>query len=320
VAPLSIVYLDSATIPSHITIPTPSFPHHWTDHPQTSAEQLDERLTGQHIVITNKVVLDAAILEKHPQIKLIAISATGTNNVDLSYCKQQGIRVCNIQGYATRSVPEHVIAMMFALRRNLRGYQQDIEQGEWQRQNQFCFFTHPIQDIEGRQLGIIGSGALGQALAVKAQALGMNVVFSDRKGASSLRPGYQDFETVLRESDVISLNCPLNSDTKNLISSTELSMMKSSSVLINTARGGVVDEQALVDALNKKQISAAASDVFIEEPAPQDNPLMLNAHLPNLILTPHVAWGSDSAITKLVRILIDNLNAFVDGEPTNVVI
>lgn len=319
-APLSIVYLDSATIPSHIAIPTPSFPHHWTDHPQTSAEQLDERLTGQHIVITNKVVLDAAILEKHPQIKLIAISATGTNNVDLTYCKQQGIRVCNIQGYATRSVPEHVIAMMFGLRRNLRGYQQDIEQGEWQRQNQFCFFTHPIQDIEGSQLGIIGSGALGQALADKAQALGMNVVFSDRKGASSLRPGYQDFETVLRESDVISLNCPLNSDTKNLISSKELLLMKPSAVLINTARGGVVDEQALVDALRKKQISGAASDVFIDEPAPLDNPLVLNAHLPNLILTPHVAWGSDSAITKLVRILIDNLNAFVDGKPTNVVI
>ncbi len=317
--PLSIVYLDRSTIPSHITIPKPDFAHTWHEFAQTSPEQLERRLAGHDIAITNKVMLSGEVLAKHPQIKLIAVSATGTNNVDLEYCKTHGITVCNIQGYATRSVPEHVIAMMFALRRNLRGYQQDIEAGEWQKLNQFCFFTHPIQDIEGAQLGIVGSGALGRSLQAKAQALGMKVVFAERKGAAECRQGYLPFEQVIANSDVLSLNCPLTEETTNLIGKTELSAMKSSSILINTARGGVVDESALVDALLQKRIAGAASDVFVREPADKNNPLVAHSHLPNLLLTPHVAWGSDSAITRLVEILIENLNAYVNGSPQNVV-
>ncbi|MCQ1059003.1 D-2-hydroxyacid dehydrogenase [Photobacterium sp. ZSDE20] len=312
-----IVFLDRDTIPAHISLPSPTFAHRWTQYPATRPEQVIERLADATIAITNKVILDAAILAQLPKLKMIAIAATGINNVDLAYCHEHGITVCNIRGYAVDSVPEHAVAMMFALRRNLLGYHRDIQQGVWQEKNQFCFFTHPIKDIRGATLGLIGSGGLGQAMATLGQALGMKVIFADRKGAQSSREGYQPFNTVLAQADVLSLHCPLNSGTRNLIGRDELKTMKNSAILINIGRGGLVDEQALVDALHAGDIAGAGCDVFTEEPAGNDNPLIANNHLPNLLLTPHVAWGSDSAIQTLANQLIDNLNAFAAGKPQN---
>ncbi|HHF2878081.1 TPA: D-2-hydroxyacid dehydrogenase [Vibrio diabolicus] len=313
----TIVFLDRATIPEHIEIPRPSFQHHWREYALTAPEQVIERLADADIVISNKVLLDQNVLEQLPQLRMIAVAATGFNNVDVDYCAKHDIAVANVRGYATRSVPEHVIAMLFALRRNLFGYHQDIAAGEWQRNQQFCFFTHSIGDIGGSTLGVVGSGALGQATANLAQALGMTVLFSERKGAAECRPGYVPFEEVLKRSDALTLHCPLNKHTQNLIGQAELQQMKPNAILINTGRGGLVNEEALVDALQQGEIAAAGFDVFTQEPADENNPLIANMGLPNLLLTPHVAWGSDSSIQRLAEILIENINAFERGERIN---
>ena len=313
----TIVFLDHGTIPAHISFPRPAFCHQWHQHDTTTPSQVIARLQQATIAITNKVVLDSQVLAQLPQLKFIAIAATGTNNVDLDYCHSHNIKVANIQGYATRSVPEHVIAMIFALKRNLAGYQQDITNGEWQRQQQFCFFTHSITDVTGSTLGIMGNGSLGQAVATVAKALGMNVLFAEHAGATQCRDGYHPFEQVLREADIISLHCPLTATTKNMIDAPQLALMKSSAIIINTSRGGLINEQALVDALLSRQIAGAGIDVFTTEPALPSNPLIAHSQLPNLILTPHVAWGSDSAIQTLVNQLIDNINSFHQGTDKN---
>ncbi|MEZ9175872.1 D-2-hydroxyacid dehydrogenase [Vibrio kanaloae] len=316
---LKVVFLDRATIPSQIILKPLSFEHQWVEYNFTAPEQVSERIEGADIVITNKVVLSESNLAQAQLLKLIGVSATGVNNVDVGYCKSNNIAVANVQGYATQSVPEHVIAMLFALKRNLVGYHQDIEAGEWQKDKQFCFFTHPIQDVAGSTFGIMGSGSLGQATAILAKAIGMNVIFAERKGAKSCREGYLPFETVLQQADAISLHCPLTEATRNLISERELAMMKPSAVLINAGRGGLVDEQALVEALKNHEIAGAGMDVFTQEPADNSNPLLANSRLPNLLLTPHVAWGSDSSIQKLSDILMDNIDGFVAGKPQNLV-
>ena len=313
----TIVFLDHGTIPAHISFPRPAFCHQWHQHDTTTPSQVIARLQQATIAITNKVILNSQVLAQLPQLKFIAIAATGTNNVDLDYCHNHNIKVANIQGYATRSVPEHVIAMIFALKRNLAGYQQDITNGEWQRQQQFCFFTHSITDVAGSTLGIMGNGSLGQAVATVAKALGMNVLFAEHAGATQCRDGYHPFEQVLREADIISLHCPLTATTKNMIDAPQLALMKSSAIIINTSRGGLINEQALVDALLSRQIAGAGIDVFTTEPALPSNPLIAHSQLPNLILTPHVAWGSDSAIQTLVNQLIDNINSFHQGTDKN---
>lgn len=313
----TVVFLDRATIPTQINLPRLPFKHQWVEYNFTAPHEVVERLQAATVVITNKVVLDRSVLKQLPNLKLIAVAATGYNNVDIDACYELGIAVSNVQGYATQSVPEHVIAMMFALKRNLKGYHNDIAAGEWQRNKQFCFFTHPITDIAGSTMGVIGSGALGQATASLAKALGMKVVFAERKGAAKCRDGYLPFEQVLMEADVLTLHCPLNEQTLHLIGRHELSSMKATSIVINTGRGGLVDEEALIDALKHGVIGGAGVDVFTDEPADESNSLIANMHLPNLLLTPHVAWGSDSSIQKLADILIDNIAAFIDGREQN---
>ncbi|MGF1909035.1 D-2-hydroxyacid dehydrogenase [Vibrio kasasachensis] len=312
-----VVFLDRSTIPPHIEFPHLPFDHQWIEYDTTEPDQIVERLSQAQIVITNKVVLDRRTLVHLPNLELIAVCATGFNNIDIDYCQQVDIAVANVRGYATQSVPEHVIAMMFALRRNLMGYHQDIAAGEWQRKQQFCFFTHSIGDIAGATFGVIGSGELGQATALLAKSLGMNVIFSERKGAAKCREGYLSFEQVLMLSDVLSLHCPLNQQTRNLIGTKELAQMKPDAILINTGRGGLVDESALVKVLQEKSIGGAGVDVFSQEPADENNPLIANCDLPNLLLTPHVAWGSDSSIQKLANILMDNITAFKQGSRKN---
>lgn len=316
----TVVFLDRATIPLQIELPQLPFDHQWIEYDLTPSDQIVERLQDAQIVITNKVVLDRDALSQLPKLKMIAIAATGFNNVDVQCCQELGIVVANVQGYATQSVPEHVIAMMFALKRNLKGYHNDIAAGEWQRNKQFCFFTHPISDTAGSTLGVIGSGALGQATATLAKALGMQVLFAERKGAEQCREGYVPFEQVLATSDVVTLHCPLNDETRHLIGRQELNSMKPSSIIINTGRGGLVDEEALVDALKQGVIRGAGFDVFTDEPADESNSLIANMHLPNLLLTPHIAWGSDSSIQNLANILIDNIVAFVEGRQQNRVV
>ena len=278
-----------------------------------------ERLARATIAITNKVPINAAAIAALPDLKMIAISATGTNNVDLNACRGRGIVVSNIRGYAEHTVPEHVMALLLALSRNLVAWRETLQAGGWQRAEQFCLFDHPIRDLHGATLGLIGSGTLGNGVARLAEAFGMRVLRADRKGAAVVRPGYTAFADVLATADAISLHCPLTAETQNLIGEAELKAMKPSALLINTARGGIVDEAVLMRALKEGWIGGAGFDVLTTEPPPADHPMLDPAllALPNFLLTPHVAWSSRPAMQTLADQLIDNIEAFVAGAPKN---
>lgn len=309
-----IVFLDSASIIADIR--RPAFPHLWEGYPATVPEQVTARLADASIVITNKVALPRETLAQLPHLKMVAIAATGTDNVDIAYCRERNIVVSNIRNYSVHTVPEHVFMLMLALRRNLLAFGNDLRDGAWQRADQFCLFTHPVRDLHGSTLGLIGHGAIGQAVERLALAFGMSVLIAEHKGAATVRPGYTDFEQTLRDSDIISLHLPLNTHTRNLISSREFGLMKAGALLINTARGGLVDESALLEALRSGHIGGAGFDVLNTEPPRQGNPL-LDLNLPNFILTPHVAWSSREAMQTLANQLIDNIEAFFHGTPQN---
>ncbi len=279
-----------------------------------TAEDILDRLKDATIAIINKVPMRAETLKQLPKLKLIAVAATGTDIIDKAYCKANGITIVNIRNYAFNTVPEHVIALIFALRRNLLAYVEDVRNGVWNRSSQFCFLTHPIRDIAGSTLGIVGYGALGKSIGKRAEALGMRVLPYDIVP----QPGLVDFDTVLKESDIITLHMPLTPDTKNMIGAKELKKMKPTAILINTARGGLVDESALAEALRGGTIAGAGFDVLTKEP-PKEGNVLLDPTLPNFILTPHVAWASQEAMQILADQLIDNIEAFVAGTPQNVV-
>jgi glycerate dehydrogenase len=249
---------------------------------------------------------------------MIAVAATGYDVIDIDACRERGIAVANIRNYAVHTVPEHTFAMIFALRRNLIAYREDVLRGRWQAQDQFCFFDHPIQDLHGSTLGIFGEGALGQATAVIARALGMRVLFADHPPPKAADVEFTDPETVFAQSDIISLHCPLTPASRNFIGIEQFKKMKRSAILINTARGGLVDEHALKTALETGLIAGAGFDVLTKEPPKEGNPL-LEVRTPNFILTPHVAWASDGAMQFLADQLIDNIEASIAGTPQNLV-
>jgi glycerate dehydrogenase len=307
-----LVFLDRASLRAELR--HPAFRHGWTDYQATAASQVAERLRGATIAITNKVALRAETLAGLPQLKLIAIAATGYDVVDLDYCRASGIAVANIRNYASHTVPEHTFALLLALRRNLLAYRQDVNDGRWQQAAQFCFFDHPIRDLAGSTMGIIGEGALGQASAAIARAFGMKVLFAEHAGPTAPGIEFTPLDTLLKQADVVSLHTPLTPDTRNMIGMPQLRMMKRSALLINTARGGLVDEQALACALQEGLIGGAGFDVLTTEPPVEGNPL-LSLRLPNFILTPHVAWASEGAMQFLADQLIDNIEAFVGGQP-----
>lgn len=315
---MRIVFLDRRTIGPAVTLTHPHFEHDWREYAQTDSDQVVERLKDAHICITNKVALDANTLRQLPELRLICIAATGYDKVDIAACDELGITVCNVRGYATTTVPEHVFALMFALRRNLVGFRQDVLAGEWQEAGQFCFFNHPIKDLKGARLGVIGAGSLGRATAELGRAIGMDVVFAARKGAQTIPQDRVAFDELLATSDVISLHAPLTPETRGFINTAEFEQMTQAPILINTARGGLVDEAALVAALEAGQISGAGFDVLTSEPPQDDNPLLRVAHLPNVILTPHVAWASDEAMLGLWQQLVSHMENWVKGAPTNV--
>lgn len=309
-----IVFLERDSIRAEIR--RPDVPHLWEEYPATAPEQVYERLKDATIAITNKVVLRGELLERLPALKYIAGAATGTDNLDLAWCREHGLPVSNIRGYAVNTVPEHVMMLILALRRQLLAYRADLKAGRWQRADMFCFFDHPIRDLAGATLGLIGRGSLGQGVARLATAFGMRVLWGERKGAAGVRDGYVSFDTLLAESDVLSLHCPLTTETRGMIGDTELAAMKRDAILINTARGGIVDETALAQALREGRIGGAGFDVLSKEPPREGNPL-LDLDLPNFILTPHVGWASDVAMQKLADQLIDNIEAFARGDIRN---
>jgi len=314
-----IVFLERNTVDAEFR--RPRFEHEWIEYGETERGQIVERLRDATIAICNKLPLREPDLSRLPKLKLIAVAATGVDNIDLSYCKSRGIAVCNTRNYAKHSLPEHVLMLMLALRRNLVAYIQDVRDGKWQQAKQFCLLNHTIHDLHGSKIGIIGYGSLGKAVAALAASIGMQVLIAERKHAPNTREGRTEFGEVLRRCDVLTLHCPLTEETRNMIDVEEFKMMKREAILINTARGGLVREEALVEALQAGVIAGAAFDVLSEEPPHQGNILLDQdlLNLPNLKITPHVASASKEAMQTLADQLIENIEAFMRGEPKNLV-
>jgi len=291
---------------------------HWDFYSTTAAAETAERIKNAAVIISNKVILDRNSLSQAKQLRLICIAATGTNNVDLKAAHDLGITVTNVTGYATPSVVQHVFSLMLALTTQLKNYSQAVADGVWQQSNQFCLLDFPIHELAGKNLGIIGYGELGRAVANVAKAFGMKILIAQRSG-ESLQPGRIPLKKLLPQVDVLSLHCPLADNTKNLIGKQALVLMKKEALLINTARGGIVDEAALASALRLGEIGGAGVDVLIQEPPVKDNPL-LESGIPNLIVTPHIAWASRESRQRLIDELVANIKAYLQGETRNLII
>ncbi|SHO64115.1 glycerate dehydrogenase [Pseudoxanthobacter soli DSM 19599] len=317
--PLRVVMLDRETISPETVLRPQAFPHELVVYQRTARDEVAARIADADIVVTNKVPVRADALEGAARLKLIAVAATGTDVIDLAACTARGITVSNIRGYAVHTVPEHTFALIFALRRSITAYLEAVRRGRWQEAGQFCFFDYPIRDLAGSTLGIIGDGSLGRSVARVGEALGMKVLFAAHKGRTGMGSLYTPFEDLLRTSDIITLHAPLRPATRNMIGAAEFALMERRPLLINTGRGGLVDEVALGEALRSGQIGGAGFDVATAEPPPADHPLMGLLDLPNFILTPHVAWASREAIQSLADQLVDIIDAFQRGEKRNVV-
>ncbi len=311
-----VVFLDRASLKA--TVRSPKGAGAYVEYDKTPPEEIVPRLAGADVAIVNKVPMRAATLEKLPDLKMIAVAATGYDVVDVAYCKAHGIAVANIRNYAVHTVPEHAFMMILALRRSLLAYREDVQNGVWNKSDQFCFFTHPIGDLHGSTLGIIGEGAIGQGTAAIGRAFGMNVLFADHPPPRMEGVTFTPHEEVLARSDVISLHCPLMPSTRNLIDLAAFRKMKRTAILINTARGGLVEESALIQALDEGLIAGAGFDVLTVEPPRNGHPL-LDVRRPNFILTPHIAWASDGAMQFLADQLIDNIESWAAGKPQHLV-
>jgi glycerate dehydrogenase len=311
-----IVFLDRDSLIANVR--SPGFDHEWREHPATAPDEVVERLRGATVAITNKVPLRADAIAQLPALKMVAVAATGTDNVDLAACRERGIVVANIRDYSLVSVPEHCFALILALRRNLRAYSADVEAGRWQESSRFCLLDHPIADLGGSRLGIVGYGALGRKVAAIGRAFGMQICVAARSTVPDADVTQLALDELLATSDVVSLHLPLTEQTRHMIGARELASMKKSAILVNTARGGLVDEAALADALTRGVIAGAGFDVLSKEPPVPDNPL-LQLRLPNFILTPHVAWASGGAMQTLADMLVDNIEAWEAGKPKNAV-
>ncbi|BAO42982.1 2-hydroxyacid dehydrogenase [Thiolapillus brandeum] len=290
----------------------------WRWHGATDPHQVAERIRDADVVVSNKVPLDRELLSGAPQLKLICIAATGTDKIDLEAARELGILVSNVVGYATPAVVQHVFSLLLALSTRLIPYHQEVRAGEWQAQGNFCLLNHPISEIRGKTLGILGAGELGQAVARVAECFGMRPLFAQRPGSKQSLPGRIPLQELLPQADVLSLHLPLADNTRNLMGARELGLMKPGAILINTARGGIVDEMALAQALRNGHLGGAGIDVLAQEPPANDNPL-LAGDIPNLILTPHTAWASRDARQRLLDEIAQNITAFRQGKPRNCV-
>lgn len=315
------VFLDTATMrPTELDFSNlqASLPE-WQFFDATAPEQLPERIHQAHVVVTNKVVIDEAVMSAAPSLELICVCATGTNNVDLAAAASRNIPVCNVTDYAGPSVAQHTLALMLGLATRWHEYADDVRLGDWSRSPMFCLMHRPVMELAGKQLLIVGRGALGRQVATLAEAFGMRVRF-----AASLDPdaepdpGRPSLAEALPDADVVSLHCPLSPATERLVDADFLGQMRRGALLINTARGGLIDEPALIAALESAQLGGAALDVLSEEPPPPDYPL-LRADIPNLIITPHNAWVSRECRQRLLDGVANNIAAWREGAPTGVV-
>lgn len=315
-----IVFLDNEGIGPTVKLPEFPFPHTWASYPYTNPEQVVERLKDATIVMTCSVPLRKEHLSQLPNLKMISLALTGTDGVDLDYCHEHGIVVTNVPAYAQNTVAEHIMAMIFTLMRQTSSYHQllsKVSKGEAEPQN--IYFDYRIRDVRGQILGIIGHGTIAKRLAELATAVGMKVRFFDRNGKYQ-GDEFFSFEEILSQSDVVSLCCPLTKETKDMIGSAEIALMKDDAILINAARGGIVNEPALIEAIQNKRIGGAALDGSVEEPIQPHDPLFQIIDYPNFILNPHVAWSSEDAMQTLINRTVQNIIDFAQGKtPASVV-
>lgn len=313
------VFLDSTTLGSDIDLSgiASTLDGAWTFHPATAPGETAERMRAATVVVTNKVRVDEDAISAARDLRLICIAATGTDNVDIEAARRRGIAVCNVRGYATPSVVQHVFALLLALATRVAEYREAVRAGRWQESPHFSLLDFPIREIAGRRLGIVGYGELGRAVAQGASCFGMEVVVSARPGAPSGN-GRVPLRALLPDVDVLTLHCPLTDETRGLIGAREIAFMKPGAFLINTARGGIVDETALAEALRRGHLGGAGVDCLTQEPPRAGNPL-LAPDIPNLIVTPHTAWASREARQRMADALSENILSFLAGQPRNLV-
>lgn len=308
---IRIAFLDRATFAPHIAFPRPACPHEWHEWDRTAPDEVVERLRGMEVAVVNKVRIGEPQLSQLPGLRLIVVTATGTDNIDLDACRRRDVAVANVRGYATISVPEHVFALILSLRRALVSYRAGVIEGSWQRSRQFCLFGAPIRDLRGSTLGIVGLGAIGREVARLGMAFGMRVVATERGEAQDISATRLPLGVVLAQSDVISLHCPLTSETRHMLAEPQFAAMRRGALLINTARGALIDDAALVRALEGGILGGIGLDVLDTEPPAPDHPLLRWAKDPRVIVTPHVAWASDEAMQDLAAQVIASIERFV---------
>lgn len=321
---MRIVFLDRETLGPSVQVTRPGFEHHWTEHARSAPDEVAQRLAQADIAITNKAPIGREQLAAAKNLKMIAVAATGYDVIDIAACRARGVVVSNVRAYAVNTVPEHAIALILALRRSIIGYRQDVAAGEWQRAGQFCFFNHPIEDLRGSRLGVVGEGALGQSVAAIAKnGFGMDTVFLDHEFVSREARASHSFvslDELLASSDAITLHCPLVPSNRGMFGIREFRKMKRTAILVNTARGGLIQDAALAQAIEEGLIAGAGIDVLAEEPPADDHPFLKLLGRPNFILTPHVAWASRTAMQALWNQVIEHVENFHAGKPSNVVV
>lgn len=288
----------------------------WIFNDQTTAGEVSEAIKGKTVVVSNKVILDKQVLNKAKDLKLICISATGTNNVDLQAARDNDIDVCNVTGYATSSVVQYVFSVLLTLMTRLPEYQRAVSAGEWSKSELFCLLDFPFHELHGKTLGIVGYGELGKAVANVAKSFGMKILLAAR-GNDDKREERIALEKLLPKVDVLSLHCPLNNETKNLISTKEIELLPKGAILINSARGGVVDETALLAGIKNGHLGGAATDVLTTEPPPAAHELLQTQYV-NLIVTPHIAWASIESRQRLIDQVAFNISEYFAGRPRNI--
>lgn len=313
-----IVVLDASSLGDNIDLnPLATLADHVEVYDATTPTQVNERVFDADVVISNKVVLDAACILQASKLKLICVAATGVNNIDVEAAKRAGVTVSNVVNYGAETVAQHTFALILALTNKVSEYNGAIAQGEWSRQSNFCLMHLPVTELAGKTIMLCGYGAIAQSVERIAKAFGMTVLISARKGATASN-GRISFSEGLKHADIVTIHCPLTPETTNLISTSELQVMKPTAVVINTARGGIVDEVALKNALIRGEIAGAAMDVLTEEP-PELTHILLDKVIPNLVLTPHCAWTATEARQRLIQQVIDNIQNYLQGSPSNLV-
>ena len=313
---MQAVFLDKGTFSDGIDLPAPTGVNDYITYNDTPADTdtIIERCKDADIIITNKVKIGADVIAKLPKLKLIQLTATGMNNVDQDACDKHDVALYNVAGYAVKSVPEHTFMLMLTAMRAGIHYHQKVADGTWLANGNFCLLDIPLIDLEDKTLGIIGVGTIGKRVTEIARAFGMTVLWADHQGQAPRNEDYTAFDDVLARADVISLHCPLNEQTQHLINKDTLAKMTKKPLIVNVARGGIVDSQALAEAINNEQIIGYASDVFEQEPIANDDPLLTLADHPRVIFSPHNAWGSKSAQETLWQMLSKQVAEFIDKQ------